>query len=194
MKAAPDKSARHRAITYALLVIGLGLAPLAGGYAPQEAAPAQDAAPVQDAAPSKTVWDGVYSEKQAHRGEAIYMDHCTMCHGDDLSGDTPYNPSPQLAGKAFLLRWDEKDLGSLFTLIRTQMPKDDPGTLNRQDYIDLVAFLLRSNKFPAGKEELTSDAKALKNVTILKDNPAAKKAIFRRQSAPIARRPWDSIL
>ena len=37
-------------------------------------------------AQGKTVWDGVYSDAQAKRGEALFGDKCAMCHGADLSG------------------------------------------------------------------------------------------------------------
>src|SRR5688572_30453816 len=37
--------------------------------------------------PSKTtVWQGVYTEAQATRGQSEYTAHCANCHRDDLSG------------------------------------------------------------------------------------------------------------
>jgi hypothetical protein len=35
---------------------------------------------------TRTVWDGVYNEAQAKRGEAIYVDACSNCHGRTLEG------------------------------------------------------------------------------------------------------------
>src|SRR5687768_8353290 len=33
-----------------------------------------------------TVWQGVYTEAQATRGQSEYTTHCANCHRDDLSG------------------------------------------------------------------------------------------------------------
>src|SRR5438876_3128832 len=35
---------------------------------------------------SRSVWDGVYTEEQAKRGESIYRKECAVCHGDMLTG------------------------------------------------------------------------------------------------------------
>ena len=40
-------------------------------------------------AQDKTVWDGVYTEAQAKRGEAIWTDKCAKCHGSTGLGDGP---------------------------------------------------------------------------------------------------------
>jgi polar amino acid transport system substrate-binding protein len=45
------------------------------------------------------------------------------------------------------------------------MPQDKPASLKDQQYADIVAFLLRSNGYPAGQQELRPDPTALKNVT-----------------------------
>jgi mono/diheme cytochrome c family protein len=34
----------------------------------------------------RTIWDGVYSEEQAKRGEQLYGEHCARCHGEGLGG------------------------------------------------------------------------------------------------------------
>ena len=41
-----------------------------------------------------TVWQGVYTEAQAKRGQSEYTTHCANCHRDDLTG---YNEHPQRA-------------------------------------------------------------------------------------------------
>ena len=35
---------------------------------------------------SRTVQDGVFSEPQAARGQALYGQQCATCHGDTLQG------------------------------------------------------------------------------------------------------------
>ena len=103
-------------------------------------------------AQEKTVWDGIYTEEQATRGEALYGEHCVRCHGATLQGNGEgANP---LTGAVFKSTWNGVSMGALFDRVRLSMPQDKPGTLTRQQVADLLAFILRANKFPAGKDEL----------------------------------------
>ena len=45
----------------------------------------------------------VYSEAQAVRGEVLYQQHCSQCHGARLLG----NPAAPLTGEAFRGRWED---------------------------------------------------------------------------------------
>ena len=40
---------------------------------------------------TRSVWDGLFTEEQAQRGEPLYRANCASCHGDTLkgSGETP---------------------------------------------------------------------------------------------------------
>ena len=102
----------------------------------------------------RTVWDGVYSEAQADRGEALYMESCADCHSTDLRGD---NTSPSLVGMSFTFLWGGSTLGELFRRVQAQMPTDRPGSLPAQTYRDVLAFVLRANSYPPGPQELESD-------------------------------------
>jgi hypothetical protein len=44
--------------------------------------------------------------------------------------------------------------------IQTTMPYDSPGRISRQEYTDIVAYILRLNRAPTGEVELPSDAAA----------------------------------
>src|SRR5436190_16742407 len=55
-------------------------------------------------------------------------------------------------------------LGDLFERMRTSMPQNDPGGLSRQQNADILAYVLSSNKFPAGTTELGRDTEALKQI------------------------------
>jgi hypothetical protein len=101
----------------------------------------------QGAATRKTVWDGVYTEAQASRGEARYRTNCSGCHDE----------GPR-RGEAFMRDWSGTDVESLFHRIKTSMPPDAPSSLSDAEYLDIVAYLLRANGFPAGRQELTGDA------------------------------------
>lgn len=99
----------------------------------------------------KSVLDAVYTAEQAARGEVAYSTRCIGCH-EGLEAD-----GPELAGRAFIDRWREDRLESLFTFIRTTMPGNDPGSLDDLDYADIIAYILLVNGLPAGERELSPD-------------------------------------
>lgn len=106
---------------------------------------------------------GVYSTEQAVRGGNLYQSKCSSCHIDDLSGG---GTSPALAGPDFTATWSGRPVAALFNSIHTSMPSDHPGTLTAKQTADLVAFLLKVNKFPPGKTELPDNADRLKSILI----------------------------
>ena len=119
----------------------------------------------QDAQSSsrKTVWDGVFSEDQASRGRASYNASCATCHRTDLTG---YESA--LKGQKFMDRWREDALESLYSNIKRSMPRNAPGTLETATYLDIVAYILQQNGFPAGVSDLSSDN--LKNIQVTGKN------------------------
>jgi mono/diheme cytochrome c family protein len=120
----------------------------------------------QTAPAATSVWDGAYTLAQAKRG-ALKSGLCVNCHGDGFRG----GPSPELAGPEFLERWDGRTVGDLFELIRLTMPDDDPGALPREQYADLLAYILAVNKFPTGDAEIGIDAAPLQQIRILATKP-----------------------
>jgi len=120
----------------------------------------------QAAARATSVWDGAYTLAQAKRG-ALKSGLCVNCHGDEFRG----GPAPELAGPDFLARWDGRSVGDLFEVIRLTMPDDDPGALPREQYADLVAYILAVNKYPTGTAEIGIDTAPLKQIQILAERP-----------------------
>jgi mono/diheme cytochrome c family protein len=116
----------------------------------------------------RTTWDGVYNEAQAKRGEGIFIQACSNCHGRNLEGA---DMTPGLTGGVFMANWDGLSVGDLADRIRVSMPFDRPGTLTRQDNADVVAYILRFNQFPAGKDELPRDIPALKQIAFKASKP-----------------------
>jgi quinoprotein glucose dehydrogenase len=114
------------------------------------------------AAPTaRSVLDGAFTEEQAKRGEPVYAQNCASCHGQSLEG---MDMAPGLNGGAFLSNWNGLTVGDLFERIRLTMPQDDPGKLSRQQDADIVAYILQTNKFPAGKTELPRETEVLKQI------------------------------
>ena len=99
-----------------------------------------------------TVLDGVFTDVQAKRGESAYGMNCAGCHGEDLYG----RAMGPLRGDHFLDRWREDSLDVLFTHIRTRMPANAAGSLSEAAYLDILAYLLQVNGYPAGSRELTA--------------------------------------
>jgi len=109
----------------------------------------------------RSLWDGVYTQDQAKRGEAVYVEKCARCHGAQLIGG---DMNPPLVGPEFLSTWNTKTVGDLFDRIRTTMPADKPGSVSRQQSSDVVAYLLIANKFPTGSTELENQTEILKQI------------------------------
>jgi mono/diheme cytochrome c family protein len=95
--------------------------------------------------------DGVYTLAQALQGAEAFAQHCAVCHGASLGG---VGEAPALIGAQFISDFNGLTLGDLFERIRTTMPMNNPGGLSRDQYSDILAFVLKSNGFPAGAREL----------------------------------------
>ncbi len=124
----------------------------------------------------KTVWDRVYTADQATKGKVEYDNFCSGCHVKDLSGRDGGGEGPELAGAAFTKKWDFQNLNQLFTEIKTRMPRDQPATLSEEAYLNIVAYILQANKYPAGEAALTADSSALSNILIARSAAAVKAA------------------
>ena len=119
----------------------------------------------QNPTPRQSVWDGVFTDAQATRGERTYGRTCEQCHGADLAGD-PVMEIPQLALDSFMTSWSSKSVKDLFDTVKRSMPKDKPSSLGTGAYIDVVAYLLQANKFPSGPRELPRTPEQLEQIVI----------------------------
>jgi cytochrome c len=116
----------------------------------------------------RSVWAGVYTTAQAVRGEPLYAQSCALCHGPALEGG---EMAPPLSGGSFNANWNGLTLGDLLERIRISMPQDNPSSLPRQTYVDILAFMLRSGGFPDGKSDLPRETDALKQITFESAKP-----------------------
>jgi mono/diheme cytochrome c family protein len=145
--------AARRPIALACLVLGAILAGPSAGAA------------------GKTVWDGVYLPAQAERGQTLYAQHCSSCHGDFLDGDGASGRVVALSGAAFADNWESASLNDLFVKIARTMPRGAPGTLQSAETLDLIAFLLQFNGFPSGATALAETPDLALVDIVSKDGP-----------------------
>jgi mono/diheme cytochrome c family protein len=95
-----------------------------------------------------------YTEAQAARGQQIYQAQCAVCHGKMLEGAA----GPSLAGDGFRGAWSGRSLAEFVDKVEKTMPLLQPGTLSRQQAMDLTAYVLQVGSFPAGGSELSAAA------------------------------------
>ena len=93
-----------------------------------------------------------FTEAQAARGRTIYSETCASCHGRALEGGA----GPALKGVNFSKTWGsgEHTIGQLHTSLTT-MPLGLPNSLPKEQYLELMAFILSSNGYSSGGAALT---------------------------------------
>jgi S-disulfanyl-L-cysteine oxidoreductase SoxD len=119
---------------------------------------------------AQNIWDGVYTTAQAERGKTAFETSCINCHNRDLAGSVR---GPALRGDKFMLNWQDGSVNNLFSKIRFSMPATYPDSVSDEVKVDIVAFLLQANGFPAGSEELKIDADRLEAIQIVKKGNTA---------------------
>lgn len=115
-----------------------------------------------------TTWSGVYTEEQAKLGMTAYVKHCAECHGEDLGGD---GFAPALTGPEFLSNWSGLTIGELFDRIRISMPPTTPNAVTPKEKVEIIAYLLKADGFPAGTTELPTTVDALKAIKFESNKP-----------------------
>jgi mono/diheme cytochrome c family protein len=110
------------------------------------------------------IWNGAFTAAQAERGRTAFVQHCSNCHNQDLAGSVR---GPTLKGSGFLKSWENGSVNNLFTKIRFSMPATYPETVSDELKLDIVAYLLQQNGFPAGKSELKMSEEELENIQIV---------------------------
>ena len=134
----------------AVLSGGAGAVSGGAGAVPSGLAAASPPALGMGQAP-RSVWGGVYTAEQADRGSPLYAAECGECHGPSLEGG---ETAPALAGADFRWAWNGLSVGDLFERLRVSMPEGRPRALTRAQKVDVLAYMLRENAFPAGDAEL----------------------------------------
>lgn len=115
------------------------------------------------------VWDGAYTEAQAERGEKLYQEHCSACHGSQMQG---IEEAPTLRQGAFVYNWDGMGVDVLMQRLRETMPLDDPRGVPRKVKADILAYIMSQNNFPSGNTELPYQNSRLKRIKWNALNPS----------------------
>lgn len=168
--------AENRVFVQQLRAVGMtcdGAAIPASSVAPIMAPPVQRQPAAASPPPSvptgvQTVWSGVYSEAQAFGGEKVADTLCAGCHGPGLAGG---DSGPKLAGADFLTEWNGRSAGELFDYISEKMPENAPGTLKKEDVASAIAYILKVNNMPSGRQDLPATHDALAQISILAAKP-----------------------
>ena len=95
----------------------------------------------------------LFTSVQADSGKQKFSEDCARCHGPALEG----RAGPALKGPNFASPKADFHVSDIFTILTHNMPASDPASLSQLDYVDIMAFLLQQNGYPAGKKALSYD-------------------------------------
>ncbi|MFT3761062.1 MAG: c-type cytochrome [Pseudoxanthomonas sp.] len=121
------------------------------------ASPAAEANAAESSGSAQQVDDGavpaLFTADQAEAGKDEYRAHCANCHGSSLEGRV----GPTLKGPKFAAEKNHFTVAKIFSYVAYQMPGGSPGSLEHDQYVKLMAFILNENGYPAGNQPLTFD-------------------------------------
>ena len=124
----------------------------------------------QDAsANARTTADSTFTDAQAERGAQLFTRICLECHArEDMR-------NPDFKGK-----WSGQTTFDLFKNISTTMPDNNPGMLAVNEYVDVVAYILKLNGVPSGSAELAADSTAMRAAKMNLPASASGAALVQR--------------
>ncbi|MDE1923249.1 MAG: c-type cytochrome [Gammaproteobacteria bacterium] len=109
----------------------------------------------------------LYTEAQATQGALAYAQNCAMCHGPLLDGQEGGYSGPALKGADFADPSYDFHVSDIFNFVAKLMPAATPGSLNPEQDVEIMAFLLKENGYPAGNQALTYGEASASKVPIL---------------------------
>jgi len=137
------------------------------------------------------IWNGVFTASQAQRGKTDYEKNCSNCHNSDMAGSVR---APSVRGERFMQTWQNNGLDVLFVKLRDSMPATYPDAVTEEVKIDILAYLLQQNGFPAGPQELKLDPQELADIQIAQkgDQAAANFTLVRVAGCltPVPGKAW----
>ena len=97
--------------------------------------------------------DGVFSSQQVKSGKRLYKKYCKSCHEGDYFGPV-------------LLAWQGEQLASFFDVMTSAMPENDPGSLEQEQYTDLLAYILKISGYPQDNRALNPGTEEFASIVI----------------------------
>jgi mono/diheme cytochrome c family protein len=110
----------------------------------------------QGSAVQKTSNDGIYTKEQADGAKAQFDKVCAECHPFTVAGKKKSKDVP-LGDEPFFQNWEGRALSEIISTIALTMPNDGSATVTEEEAVNLVAYILQQNSFPAGSAPLTKD-------------------------------------
>lgn len=115
----------------------------------------------------------LFTAQQAAGGKSLYSAKCAQCHGETLQGGI----AGPLSGAAFAASWNfngfqgewadtQLTVDDLDFIIRTTMPKGNPGVLSAAEYTDVLSYVLQQNGYPPGATPLQEGSPRMKEVLL----------------------------
>jgi mono/diheme cytochrome c family protein len=92
-----------------------------------------------------------FTAEQATAGKEVFERNCAPCHSVDLSGGPI---APPLYGGYFGQNWENRTVTQLFEFVSTEMPQTAPGSLDKDSYLRVIAYILSFNGLAAGNTPL----------------------------------------
>ena len=87
-----------------------------------------------------------FTGEQARKGQTLFYEDCAECHGGALEGKF----GPALSGGEGNLQW--ATVSYVWQYMTAHMPAGNAGGLTREQYVDIMAFLLeRHGALPSAK-------------------------------------------
>ena len=108
----------------------------------------------------------LYTEDQATKGALAYYKNCAMCHAPTLGGQLAGYSGPALKGADFADPSYNFHLSDIFNFVAKLMPAATPGSLTHVQDVDIMAFILQQNGYPAGSKELVYEEAEKSRVAI----------------------------
>lgn len=93
-----------------------------------------------------------FTADQANKGQILFYENCAECHGAQLEG----NVGPALDATHGNVQWET--VSFVFSYMSAFMPAGNAHGLSPDDYLNIMAFLLKAHGHHPGGAALTAEA------------------------------------
>jgi PQQ-dependent dehydrogenase (s-GDH family) len=104
-----------------------------------------------------------FTAAQAAAGKTAYNSSCAVCHGSTMTNGTFGTP---LAGEYFKNMWTGKTVRAFYDRAQKTMPPSAPGSLQKDAYANIIAYILEVNGYKSGDSKLAAESDLLDKMVI----------------------------